>query len=340
MSPSQPPYRQPRCSLLERCLYYIGYTLIFIAGMTGSTDQACAYEVPIHVDGEKSGSLNFQPPSSPSFTLPNISLPDKLHTGNFKNFVFNTDCIVTIEKAAKALLYSHNCPSQEHYQPPPGKMFFESADEQNQRLILFYEGLFEYSDSAPQKLTIYMSCIRANPQEMTEPTFITTQTPLATIAYTVAAGTFLLDYHPKIRSINILTTPMMLKPVLTPERAELPIIQQRTTLLSTLTGACIGTLTAVAASSFNPHTSLIPLVAIPGCSLCGLLWGRSYQKDEKRNPRHINHTLVLRSRFTTQSPIGQQPGANASEPEPFADDEALPRFHSSTMRKSPPQKKQ
>ncbi|MCL6270156.1 hypothetical protein M3P05_09445 [Sansalvadorimonas sp. 2012CJ34-2] len=299
--------------------------------MAGFTDQACAYEIPIRADERRVGYIDFQPPSPVLFTAILITRPTGIQALSYiQHFLYN-DCILAIETAAKALLYSHNSPSQRRYQPPPGKMFFESADNEERRLILFYEGLFEYSDSVPEKLTIYMSLIREDANKMTEPSFDTTPQPLlATIAYTVAANTDLLDYEPILDSINILTTPRLAKPVLIPSGPETPASQLTPTLtptlVSTLTGACIGALTSSVAYLYVPHASSIPLIAIPGFSLCGLVWGENDRLKAIRGPRFpssMNQTLVKRSRFTTQPRFGQQPCASVPAPEPVEGDEVV-----------------
>ncbi|MCL6270157.1 hypothetical protein M3P05_09450 [Sansalvadorimonas sp. 2012CJ34-2] len=339
---SQLHYRQPDCSSVKRSLRYIGCALVLTAGMAGFTDQACAHTVNVFINGIKSGQLHFEPPSAASFSLANAHLPEEIKSGNFTKFIFRTDIILAIEAAAKALLYSHNSPSQRRYQPPPSNMFFEGADQENRRQILFYEGLFEYSDSASERLTIYMSYLQADAEKMTEPSFDTTQQPLlATIAYTVATGTSWLDYHLKIRYIEILTPPKLAKPALTPPGPETPA-SQTPIFKSILVGAGIGTLASAVAYPYalhHPHSPFIPIITIVGSSYCGLAWGDlNRPKAIRRPPSSINWILAKRGRFTTQPSLSQQPDTSFSESAPITDEDTTVTVGPTDLRQRHPLK--
>ncbi|MCL6270159.1 hypothetical protein M3P05_09460 [Sansalvadorimonas sp. 2012CJ34-2] len=305
-------------------MLYLCRILVFIAGVASLSARVCAYEVSLYVDEKPQGDINIlqSPPLSISYNTTNH--PPEIEQSGFKELVFHPKNISMIEKAAKALLYSHNSTNQTHHQPLPNKMFFEQSS-MGIRSIMFYEGLYTYNDSSSDTITIFMSCIQAGTAWIKEPPFTQTpEEPFVTIAYTIGADRTFDNHSPRVISINIITTPLLTKPELVPHNLK---NHSRPDMLPwALTGTLIGTIAAIASYPFSYYIPVAPLIFIGGSAYFFVALGKFCQTDDSPEscPQYTNFQLVQKGRFTTQSLITRQPYASASTSEPVVTDDTAP----------------
>ncbi|MCL6270154.1 hypothetical protein M3P05_09435 [Sansalvadorimonas sp. 2012CJ34-2] len=313
-------HSQPHGSSVKCCLYHLYCTLIFTIGMAALAGKVQACEIDIYVNNTKNLQTLKLMHLPPYPDLPDLSSSSEAQEDwqPFKTLIFDIGNVSMIETAGKALFYSHcgyskgSLLPQLKSQPLPSKMFFEQPGGANRRLILFYEGLYDYNPAFPRQLTVYMSCINVNIKRTVE-SFTYTETPVATVAYKIL-NTRSFEPHPILRSIYIYTNPRLGKPEVTLGKPE----PSHSDISWTLTGAAVGAVATYPATSYLPFA---PLATIPAFSLGGLIIGSALKHSASQEPDYINKRLIQKGMCKRPGFTRLQPNARALASESVVTDE-------------------